>query len=166
MSVPLNLISRILQRFTVIVGSVALTLMMLQISVDVVLRLIGAGAIHSTVEIVSRYYMVAAGFFPLALAELRRSHIEATVFVDLMPMPVQKAITYVGFLISFCLYGLLTYASAAEAISRTRKGSYIEIGTSYMTIWPSYWILPIAFSMMALVLMARIISGSSEQYSI
>jgi TRAP-type C4-dicarboxylate transport system permease small subunit len=152
----MNAVSRLISRFTVIAGGAALILMMVQIAADVLVRTFLGHSITGTVEIVSHYYMIGVSFLPIAYAELNGRHIEATVFTDLMPVPAQHGLRVVALLVSLVVYGLLTYGTAIEAMKKTAIGAVIESGTLQVLVWPSYWILPVSFALMCIVLVMRL----------
>lgn len=73
----MDAIERAVARISALVGSAVLLAMMLQITVDVFMRnFVGAG-FPATANIVSRYYMVAVSFLPLAMTQVADRHIEA-----------------------------------------------------------------------------------------
>ena len=144
---------------TLSIGGTVLVLMALQIAVDVALRSVLGTGVPATSELTSKYWMVLVSFLPLAMAEVERRHIEASVFMDMMPRVVQLASVYLGVLLSLVVYVILTYLSALEALDRTERGAYVEVGTHNLIIWPSYWFLPISFALMALVLIFRTFPG-------
>ena len=145
-------------RVTVVVGVLTLCLMTLQIVIDVFMRNWAGAGFPATAELVSRYYMVAVSFLPIAYTEVKRRHIEATVFTDMMPQFVKRSMLFVGFVLGLAVYALLTYGAWREALSQTSRGSYVEAGSVEFLTWPSYWILPVAFFMMALMMLVRAVS--------
>jgi TRAP-type C4-dicarboxylate transport system permease small subunit len=141
---------------TTAIGSIVLCLMAVQIVVDVTLRNVAGTGLPATAELVAKYYMLIVSFLPIAYAEVQRRHVEASVFTDMMPRKTRPAIHLLGFTLSFMVYGLLTYGTAAEAFRQTKRGSYVEAGTMDFYTWPGTWILPICFGLMTLVLALRL----------
>jgi len=139
------------------IGSIVLVMMALQIVVDVLMRnMVGAG-LPATTELVSRYYMLAVSFVPVAYAEIQRRHVEASIFTDMMPKKLHAPIYFVGFALSLVVYVLMTWGTAKEAMVQTSRGAFIEAGSMMFPTWPSYWILPLGFALMSIVLVLRII---------
>ncbi|HWW48385.1 MAG TPA: TRAP transporter small permease [Xanthobacteraceae bacterium] len=136
--------------------------MMVQISADVLFRAVVGQSLTGTVEIVSHYYMVGVSFLPIAYAEIHNRHIEATVFTDLMPRPVQNGLRWIALILSLIVYGLLTYATAIEATKQTAIRAFVESGTMRIVVWPSYWILPVSFGLMCIVLVLRLVRPRAE----
>lgn len=138
------------------VGSAILILMALQIVIDVAMRnLVGAG-FPATAELVSKYYMLAVSFLPIAYAELQRRHVEASIFTDMMPKWTHTPIYGLGFVLSLFVYGILAYGTFREAVSKTSRGAYVEAGTIDFYTWPGTWILPVCFGLMFIVVLMRL----------
>lgn len=150
---------------TTVIGSTVLCLMAVQIVVDVAMRnLLGAG-FPATSELVSKYFMLVVSFLPVAYAELERRHIEASVFTDLMPAFTRPAVNLLGFVLSFIVYGFLTYGTGAEAVRQTSRKAYVETGLSDFYTWPGYWILPICFGLMTIVLALRVVQVLTGKFN-
>lgn len=147
----------ILKRLTTGIGMLVLGLMPLLIVVDVLMRNLFGGGFPATIEIVSRYLIVVISFLPIAYAELKRRHIEASIFTDRLPSASQPFVHFLGFALSFFVYGLLTWGTIQEAYNQTESQAYIEAGTTLFYVWPGYWILPICYGLMTLVLVMRLI---------
>jgi len=147
------------ERLVLIVGGALLVGMMLLITIDVVLRGVTGVGFPATSDIVSRYQMVAISFLPIALAEVGRQHVEATVFVDRLPARYQALIIYFGLIASFTVYAMLTYATGRQAVARLKSGAFVEVGQFNFLTWPSYWIVPVSFFIMTTVLVLRLLSG-------
>lgn len=149
---------KFIYRLTVIVGVSTLCFMMLQIVIDVVMRTWFGSGFPATAELVSRYYMVLVSFLPIAYTEVRRRHVEATIFTDMLPLPARRFFLFLGFIFGLIIYLLLTWGTIQEALNHSAQHSYVEAGTMDFLTWPSYWILPFAFSLMSVVLFMRVIS--------
>lgn len=138
-------------------GSMVLLAMMAQVVIDVVLRSFAGIAIPVTADLVGKYYMVAVSFLPLAMTEIDRRHIEATIFTRRLKAGPRKLIFLFGFAISIVVFLLLTWGAYDSAMRQTAKGAYIDAGTLQFPTWPSYWILPVSFALMLAVLVIRMI---------
>lgn len=158
-------LQRAISSATKAVGSVVLVLMALQIVIDVVMRnTVGAG-FPATADLVSKYYMILVSFLPVAYAELQRRHVEASIFTDMLPKRSHPAIYFLGFALSFVVYALLAWGTGKEALVQTGRGAYVEAGTILFRTWPGYWILPICFGLMALVLVLRLVQVATGQFA-
>ena len=148
---------QVISTLTTVVGGIVLCLMAVQIVADVFTRAVLGSGFLSTAEVVARYSMVTIAFLPLAFAELRRGHIEASLFVDMMPKWAQRLCLALGFLLSTVIYGLMTYGTVAEALKQTERRALVEVGATLFYTWPSYWILPLALSLMVVVCLMRLL---------
>lgn len=142
---------------TTAIGSIVLCLMAVQIVLDVASRNVLGAGFPATSELVSKYYMLVVSFLPIAYAEIERRHVDASVFTDMMPHFTRPAINLLGFALSFIAYGLLTYGTAREAARQSERGAYVEAGTMDFYTWPGYWILPICFGLMTIVIGLRVL---------
>jgi TRAP-type C4-dicarboxylate transport system permease small subunit len=137
-------------------ASLATVVMMLHITVDVFLRQVFNSPITGTFEIAANYYMVSVMYLPLAFVSLTEGQIIVELFTRgfsektlLRWDSVTNAITVVYVMI-FAFY------TGDMAIEQTVTGEVMEMGDGYIQVWPSRWLLPIAFGMMGLYLMVRI----------
>ncbi|MFN3274846.1 MAG: TRAP transporter small permease [Paracoccus sp. (in: a-proteobacteria)] len=143
-------------RVSMVAGGLVLLAMMAQVVIDVAMRsLLGAG-FPATSDLVSKYYMVAVSVLPLALTELKRRHIEATVFTQSLTGPALRAVQLLGFLAFGAVLAALVWGSGGEAVRHMQRGTYIEAGTIRFVTWPSYWILPVSFALALVVIAIRI----------
>ncbi|MDO5620336.1 MAG: TRAP transporter small permease [Paracoccus sp. (in: a-proteobacteria)] len=146
-----------ISRASIVLGSFVLMAMMLQVVVDVISRKVLGAGFPATADLVGKYYMVAVSFLPLAMTEVHRRHIEATIFTQRLHGLPRKIVFLFGFVLALVVFCLLTKGSFDEAMKQTARGAYVDAGTMRFPTWPSYWILPVSFALMALVLVLRII---------
>ena len=151
-------LDKTISNLVVAAGGAILCLMMVQLVVDVFMRNVMGAGFPATAELVSKYYMVAVSFIPVAYAELKRRHIEATIFTDYLPKRLMPVVFFLGFALSVLVYGGLTWGTYREAMSKTARKAFVEAGAMDFYTWPSYWILPVAFAVMTLVCLLRLIS--------
>ncbi len=146
-------------------GAVALILMMLQIVADVVFKNIFSWPLPLTSIFVANYYMVIVAFLPLALAEKLSRHISVELLFQHFSSTWKR---WVGGCI--CLFAGVVSAGVAwqlwwEALKRFRAGTFIVEQSISMPTWPSYFVLPIGFGLLALVLFYRtgiVVTGFSS----
>ncbi|MCA0995917.1 TRAP transporter small permease [Alloyangia pacifica] len=144
-------------RISMVLGGFVLLAMMGQVVVDVFMRAFLGAGFPGTSDLVGKYYMVAVSVLPLALTELNRRHIEATVFTQTLTGVPLKLVQLLGFGVFAAVLAVLTYGSGLEAIRQMQRGAYIEAGTLRFVTWPSYWILPTSFALALLIMAIRII---------
>jgi len=137
------------------IAGVSLLLMMTQTVVDVMLNNFMGAPIEGNLEIISVYHMVLVVFLPLAYVELRHEHINADLFVRMMPPTAQRIIYVFGCVVSCCFFGVLGWQTLLDAISSYQIKEVI-MGSIYVEVWPSKFSLPIGFLAILLVLLLHI----------
>ena len=157
-------IETVIARVSIVLGSLVMVAMMMQVVVDVFMRTFLGTGFPATPDLVGKYYMVAVSFLPLAVTEIHRRHIEATIFTQKLTGLPRKAVFLFGFVVALIVFAVMAWGSFGEAMKQTGRGAYIEVGTAHFPTWPSYWILPISFSLMIVVLVLRIIEILTGQF--
>lgn len=144
-------------RLTAAVAGVAVLAMVLHVTADVVLRFGFNAPIPGTILMVSTFYMTAVTFLPLALSEERNAHIAVEVIYDLTNSLVQRVLDVIGYCLSIIVFAALTLRTWEEAMAKFDIGaSTVETGVRIMT-WPSYFLLPIGFGLMLLMLVRKLV---------
>ena len=147
------------------IACAAAALMMVQISVDVVSKLLLGRPIIATIEIVSTYYMVALVFLPLAFVDRTGGHIAADLLTRAMGRRSRALTLWLMDLLVLVTIGLLFWYTLDEAIRRTVDGEVWRSGEYLLPVWPSRWLLPIGSGMMAISVLVRLIGGREPQVS-
>ena len=129
------------------IAGIALTLMMIQMVVDVFMRNFFRSPIEGSLEIVSNYYMVAVVFLPLALVERRHEHITVDLFVGMMPAGAQRLVRIIGYIICSIFFGLLTYQTGIDAFEAWERNELL-MSSIFIILWPAKMLLPIGFGLM------------------
>ncbi len=133
-----------------IVGGVAVVLMMVHISVDVVLKYTLHLPMPGTIEIISFYYMPAAIFLPLAAVERGAHHIIVELFTQhLAPRRIA------GYDAVACAFGVvyaagLTWATGKMAVLQTSRAESWDATFFNLPIWPTRWLLPLGCGLLML----------------
>lgn len=143
--------------FLAFVAGIAVLLMMLQITSDVVLRSVFNWPIPATLTLVSNYYMPLITFLPLAMVERLEQHISADVLTNFLPAWGQKHLFGWIFLLCFVVCALLTCATWVEAVDKFEIGAFaIERGTRIIT-WPVRFAAPISYGFLAFIFLVKFI---------
>ena len=149
-----RLLGRLIGASTML-GMIAVALMMVHITGDVIGKYLFNAPIPATISLVSRYYMVLLAFMPLAYAESRRAHISVEVLTELFPERTQHHLYSWTYLLSALIFGLLTYRTWHEATVSQANGAFIMEQSTKLITWPSYYILPIGCGLMTVVVLYR-----------
>lgn len=147
---------RIVSSIQVDLAALAAVLILLQVTVDLVLRYFFSSPITSSTEIVAYYYLVPLVFLPMLSVEYYDHHITTDLFFLRFPKKMQETCLLLGSILSIALYAVLAWYSLSAAIDATEKQEVV-IGAELLPIWPMRWILPIAFITAAVGALARAI---------
>lgn len=148
-------LSALILVLTVFAG-VAIIMMMVHIAADVTGRYFFNTPLPATIAIVSNYYMVIAAFIPLALSQKRDMHISVEVAMQVLPQSWQRHAYSWARLYSAAIFLLLTYTSWLQAETKRAAGTYVmELGFK-VPVWPGYYLLPIGFFAVFLVLVYQL----------
>ena len=138
-----------------LLGAVGVVAMLVHITAYVILRNLAAAPVPATVEIVSYYYMVAIAFLPVAWAERRGDMISVEIFAHLLTGRVGRINdAFVGILTGG-VYLMLTYTTWIVAMREFSARSFVISLNVAIPVWPSFFILPVAFALAALVSIYR-----------
>lgn len=147
---PDNMIKEVPARLLAAAAGIVMLVMMLHICADVVGRYLFDSPLPGTLEIASGYELSAIVFLPLAYVTLRREHISAELFTNRLAPRSRAGLDLVICLLAIAYVGLLTWQTAISAISSTESGEVWETANDLLVIWPSRWLLPLAFGLTTL----------------
>ena len=147
---------RIMDRVFLIVAAAGLVAMMVHISADIAMSLIFNAPIATTSAIVTSYYMVAVAFLPILAAEYRGNHISVSLLTDLLAPRARRALATAVLALTAAVYLLLTVQSWQQATDKLAIGAFVVEQTSRIPVWPAYFMLPLAFGAMALLLVLKV----------
>ena len=134
-------------------------LMMLHIAFEVMMRYVFGISVPGTLTLVSKYYLPAVVFLPMAIAERRGNHISVEVLTQYLPLVVQRVLEHLARILAAVVFAVLTYQTWLDALKKTRSGAFeLDFGYQFIT-WPSYYLLPLGFGAMTLVLAYGIVTG-------
>lgn len=159
-----KLLSRVIDGMTVISG-LAIALMMIHITLDVVLRNFFNYPLPGTITVVSYYYMAIAAFMPLAFTEQKSAHISVEVVTELMPKSVQRHLAGWMLLFSAVVFALMTLRSWQEAMNKYGIKASVVQGEDSLAVWPTYFLLPVGCFLMFLVVVYKFIVYLTGQES-
>lgn len=133
-----------LNRAFLVIAAVFMVLMMLQITLDVVMRAMWNTTLVGTLEFVSYYDMVGLVFLSLGYVELRHENIRVDLFAQMMPQPVQLALYLLSCILGIVFFGMLGWQTLEDAISAAARRE-TAMANFVFHIWPARWALPLGF---------------------
>ena len=140
-------------------GAVALIGMVVVISADVALRLLGQ-SIAGTTELVSDWFMVAIVFLALGGLQARNMHISVDLSRGTLPPRLDAALDVLagGLMVAACT-GLVWYTTG-QAYDATRAGERVELPDFVLPLWPPRWFVPLGFALAGVVAAAQAITAA------
>ncbi|MFZ3583453.1 TRAP transporter small permease subunit [Loktanella sp. DJP18] len=138
-----------------IVAGIALMLMMVHVTVDVVGKFVFNRPVPMTLEMVSNYYMVAVVFLPFAAVERMNGNIHVELIYALLPRIARRLLDLISYLLFAVLLYLLTTSSWAVAVKKYNIGEFI-MGSYAVSIWPSRFLLPVGTALALALVVVRI----------
>ena len=136
-------------------AATGLVAMMLLVSVDILSSLILNAPIAITSALVTQYAMIAVAFLPILAAERRGAHIGVSLLTDRLPPRARRAQEAAVGLATAVVYLLLTAQSWAEATDKLASGAFLVEQTTRIVTWPAYFMVPVGFGAMGVLLLAR-----------
>ncbi len=100
--------------------------------------------------------LVALMMLHIAFEVTMRYVFSVEVLTQLMPPRAQRALEVFAWTLATVVFAVLAYQTLLDALKKTRLGSFeLDFGYQFIT-WPSYYILPIGFAAITLVLVYKV----------
>lgn len=123
-------------------------LMMAHVVADILARNLLAFTIPATLELVSRYYMPALIFLPLAFVERANGHIQVTFIFNALPELARRLLTPAILALVASVFAAMGWVALEEAIAKYRIGEFL-MGQVPVPLWPGRFLAPLGFFAMA-----------------
>ncbi|MBL3703341.1 TRAP transporter small permease subunit [Sulfitobacter sp. BDSS02] len=143
-------------RALIAVASLGLMAMMLHICLDIAGSLIFNAPIATTSAIVTNYYMIAVAFLPIYTAEVRNGHIGVNLITAMLPLKVQNRLDLLMLALTAGVYALMAAQSWGQAMKKFAVNEFVVEQTTKILLWPSYYMLPVTFAAVALLMLVKI----------
>ena len=138
-----------------VAAGLAVSLMMLHVTIDIVLRFLFDAPLTGTITFVSHYYMVFLVCLPLAFVERADGHIAVDVVTDRLPERWSYHLRHIALIPSAAVVGLVAYATWDEAVGKYQRGTFLMEQGLEVPIWIGYFALPLGYGLMALYLLLK-----------
>lgn len=132
------------------ISQAVLVLMAVHIVADVGARYFLGRPLDGTTEIVSRYYMVALIFLPLAYVQATGRHVEASFFADALPDKAKAALGCLTSVLMLAFAVLLAWQAGIEAARSTAISEKLQTASYFLLTWPGRWIPVLGMALVAL----------------
>ncbi|MBD3896785.1 TRAP transporter small permease [Halomonas sp. ML-15] len=139
-----------------LLGTLGILLMVVHITLDVLLRSTLSISIPATLELVTRYYLITLALLPLGWVEWRRGMIRVEALEGMMGPTLIRVSDVLVSILSAAIYVVLAVATWDKAMEQYQIGAYVMSLNVPMPVWPTYFVLPAAFALAALVCLVRL----------
>ncbi|AFT71303.1 TRAP transporter, DctQ-like membrane protein [Alloalcanivorax dieselolei B5] len=112
--------------------------------------------------IVSEMMLVAIVFLPLSYVQSMGAHLEVTVFTDLLPARVQKALFCAGLAAGILVFGHMAWLGWLSAHESFKTGGYGFSAILYIPEWPARMLIPLGLGWWCLRMLTQLIWPSSQ----
>lgn len=142
-----------------VIGAVAIVALMAHVVVDVTGRYFFNHPLSGTLETVTYYYMVMVTALPFAYVTRTQGQITVEMFTSWLPRRWICLFDVFAGLITLVYVGVIAWKTGEEAGTMTAIGEVHDAGASQIITWPSRWIPPIAFGVMACAVARRLVQA-------
>lgn len=132
--------------FLMLLGGAGVVLMMLNVTIDVVLKAVWNTPIQGTIEISSYYYMIAIVMLPMALVELDDEHVVVDLVYNRLPDWLQRICLVLACAATMAILAVMTWRTGQDAIRAFRVGEVV-MGSREVIVWPARVLLPLGFGL-------------------
>jgi len=137
-------------------------LMMGHISLDVAGRALWR-PFAGTTEIVSGYYMILVAYLPWAMIARNDDHIMVDLFTRALPTKA-KAWLDISVKIAMIVYvTIFAWQTWLTALKQMASRESLQVGGSYLIVWPSRYVLPMTGLLMAIYLVVRVMRDIRDE---
>lgn len=140
-------------------GAVAIGVMMLHISADVILRQLWGTPIVGTLEYVTYFYMVAVVFLPLANAQEHKAHVIVEVISNLLPKRVNLWVDCAAQLFTFGYVAFIAWWGWQETVRSFTRNEVVTIVQTDVPLWPTRLLVPLGLGAMAVVIVLQLVAS-------
>lgn len=151
-----NTTVRWLDKTLIVIASMGLLLMMVHITLDVIADLVFNAPLPLTSVYVTEYYMICVAFLPLFITEYRGGHISVDMFVKYLPDGLRRALGWLVQAVFIFVYVILAAQSWEQFTAKLAINAYVMEQTSRVIVWPSFMMMPVAFGLAALLMVAKL----------
>lgn len=140
------------------VAAIALVTMMIHISIDAFASFLLNAPIPVTSALVTQYYMIAVVFLPLAAGEYRGAHISTDLFVNRLGATPRHWLDLAVMALCSAVYLMLAAQAWQQATGKFASNAFMLEQTTRLSVWPSYFILPVGFGLIGLLIALKLLS--------
>jgi len=138
-----------------IIGTTALVVLMLQVSVNGILRRLFGIQIPLTLELTEWWYMPLLAATGIALAAIWGEHFYVDIVFERLAVGGKRVLAVFAGVMTLALTLAITWFSLQRALDEAAIGRYEPV--TRLPTWPLHFIIPFAFAVFSAVLIASLI---------
>jgi len=148
-----------------VIAAVAMVALMVHVIIDVTGRYLFNHPFAGTLEMSTYYYMVMVTALPFAYVTRTQGQIAVEMFTSWLPRRGIYLFEVFGGIVTLTYVCVIAWKTGQEAITMTAIGEVHDAGTIQLVTWPSRWILPIAFGVMACAVALRLADNAKGLFA-
>lgn len=141
---------RVLAYILAVPSAATLLVMMLYVVANALSRRLLNAPLPNTLEITQYWFMPIIGSIGFLAAQLANQHVSADLFWDRFPPRSRRWLTLGILLVTFVTVIGFAWCGFIEAMDATRHN--VHAGFTDIIAWPVYWLVPLSFLGMAVLL--------------
>lgn len=145
----------------VVFGSLSLIALMLHTVANALARAFWSQPLPGSNEIVGGWYMPMAVMVGIVIAHIKWDHIDAAILVDRFPAVMQRDLRVCAELLTIVVSALFVWYGFREAVHSQSVG--LTAGVSGITVWPVMYIAPVAFTILGLISLSRLVADIASR---
>lgn len=138
-----------------ILGAVAVVVLMIQVSLNGVLRRIAGVQLPGTLEMTEWWYMPVIACTGIAIAAVHNEHFYVDLVFDRLSPIGRRVLAIFATVVALALTVAITWFSFLQALKEADIGRYEPV--TGLVVWPLYFLVPLAFAAYSAVLIANLL---------
>lgn len=144
-------------------GGLAITLMMVHVTLDVLARFLLNTPLPGTITIVAHYYMLIAIFLPLAYTEQTQASISVEILATKFSEGAQRRLNgWTHLLVSVTAF-LITTEAFKVSLKNYHSNTSVMQGDYTIITWPSYFILCAGTGLLGIYCLLRFLTHFAKR---
>jgi TRAP-type C4-dicarboxylate transport system permease small subunit len=140
-----------------VMAGVAIVALMIHVVIDVSGRYFFDHPFSGTLETVTYYYMIMVTALPFAYVTRQQGQITVEMFTSWLPQRWICLFDVFGGIVTLIYVVVIAWKTGQEAGTMTAIGEVHDAGAGQIITWPSRWVPPVAFGVMACAVALRLV---------
>lgn len=138
-----------------LLGAAAVVALMVQVSLNGVLRRLAGVQIPFTLEMTEWWYMPVIACAGIAIAAVQGEHFYVDLVFERLSRAGRRVLAVFAVVVTLGLTAAITWYSLLQGIKEAEVGRYEPV--TGLLVWPFYFLVPLAFAAYSAVLVANLV---------